>query len=161
MMMRRCYNPKDDRYYRYGERGISVCEEWQDFKNFKILALSNGYSENLSIDRINVDVGYQPDNCRWITYEQNHAEMMKDNLIKGTGIFSEESKLKSKLSNQKINGKPVKCFKDGVELCFNSRGELTDFLAVATNRSRKSVKSQVTQCLSGRCDSLGGYIIYE
>ena len=160
-MRRRCYNIEDDRYYRYGGRGIKICQDWLVFENFKNWAIANGYEDNLSIDRINVDLGYSPENCRWVTYEQNHEEMMKDNLKRGSGIFSEKSKFKSKITHRQRSGKPVKCYKDGVELEFASRGELVEHLVPILGRKHGSIKSQVTQCLSGKCDTLGGYIIYE
>lgn len=67
----RCSNPNRKEYKNYGGRGISVCEEWQnDFKTFYAWALANGYSDNLSIDRINNDGNYEPSNCRWATRKE-------------------------------------------------------------------------------------------
>jgi len=69
-MRRRCNNPKSDYYNNYGGRGIKVCKEWNDYSNFREWALSSGYLENLSIDRIDVDGDYQPSNCRWATRKE-------------------------------------------------------------------------------------------
>lgn len=69
---RRCgdKNNKD-----YGGRGITICKEWKEFENFYNWAINNGYKENLTIDRINVNGNYEPDNCRWVTqYFQNRNQ---------------------------------------------------------------------------------------
>lgn len=67
MMKQRCYNPNNKDYYNYGARGIKVCDEWKyDYLNFHNWAYSNGYNDELSIDRINVDGNYEPSNCRWV-----------------------------------------------------------------------------------------------
>lgn len=67
---RRCSDPKNNRYHIYGGRGIRVCDEWQhDFAAFLDWSLSNGYSDALTIDRIDVNGNYEPSNCRWITHK--------------------------------------------------------------------------------------------
>lgn len=64
----RCYNIACPRYKNYGGRGIKVCDEWlNDFMNFYNWAIENGYQENLTLDRINVNGNYEPENCRWIS----------------------------------------------------------------------------------------------
>ena len=66
-MKQRCYNPKNNRYHRYGGRGITVCDEWKnDFKSFYDWAISNGYRDDLSIERKNNNGNYEPKNCTWI-----------------------------------------------------------------------------------------------
>lgn len=70
-MRERCYYPKDKRYANYGGRGIAVCDEWnKDFQAFYEWAMANGYREDLSIDRIDVNGNYEPSNCRWATTEE-------------------------------------------------------------------------------------------
>ena len=64
-MRNRCYNKNDIDYPNYGGRGISICNEWSTFESFAEWALKSGYSDSLSIDRIDVNQGYCPDNCRW------------------------------------------------------------------------------------------------
>lgn len=71
---KRCNNPQDTAYPRYGGRGISVCEEWQGDKgsnNFIMWALANGYHRDLQLDRRDNDGNYCPENCRWVTAKVN------------------------------------------------------------------------------------------
>ena len=70
-MKKRCYNPKTDSYRKYGGRGIKVCEQWvNSFQTFQSWALANGYDDSLSIDRIDANGDYCPENCRWATPKQ-------------------------------------------------------------------------------------------
>lgn len=67
----RCTNPKTPEYKNYGGRGITICEEWlQNFESFYEWSINNGYRDNLSIDRIDNNGNYEPQNCRWATMEQ-------------------------------------------------------------------------------------------
>ena len=66
-MHKRCYNPNSKDYGKYGGRGIKVCEAWHDFETFYTWAMSHGYRDDLTLERVAVNRGYSPGNCRWIT----------------------------------------------------------------------------------------------
>ena len=69
-MRKRCNNNKSANYKHYGARGISVCDEWDDFVKFEKWAIEKGYEDTLSIERIDNDKGYYPENCKWITMDE-------------------------------------------------------------------------------------------
>lgn len=89
-MKQRCDNPNNKNYDRYGGRGICVCENWENNpESFFDWALSNGYREGLTIDRIDVNGNYCPENCRWADWETqavNHG-IRKDNKTGYKGIY--------------------------------------------------------------------------
>ena len=86
-MKDRCLNPKSKYYRRYGGRGITVCEEWKkDSSSFFRWALSNGYKEGLSLDRINNDGNYEPGNCRWATRTQQMNNTRTNKYMTHDGV---------------------------------------------------------------------------
>lgn len=120
----RCYYEKHPCYSNYGGRGITVCEEWKNSSDaFGNWAISHGYAEDLTLDRIDNDKGYYPDNCRWVTRKeqsQNRREVAR------------ARKITSKRSNKaliKINGET------------KTRDEWCDFYGI----SKKTVDKRIYQ----------------
>lgn len=85
-MVSRCNKPKDSSYKRYGARGITVCEEWtKDKTKFFEWAFENGYTDELTIDRIDNSKGYSPANCRWATYKEQANNTRNNHVIDAFG----------------------------------------------------------------------------
>ena len=81
-MKDRCYRKTHIHYNRYGGRGITVCPEWEhSYETFRDWALSHGYADDLSIDRIDNDKGYSPENCRWISLKIQNRNRRSNHLI--------------------------------------------------------------------------------
>lgn len=123
-MLNRCYWEKHKCYNNYGGRGITVCDEWRySSTKFGDWAIKNGYADNLSIDRIDNNKGYSPENCRWATWEMQ---------MKNRRPFSKESIGKIRRSKSaliEINGD------------FKTRNEWCDFYGI----SRKTVDKRIYQ----------------
>lgn len=96
LMKERCYNSKRKEYPNYGGRGICVCEEWKESKQFIEWALKNGYSDELTLDRVDNNGDYCPDNCRWVSQKEqmrntrsNHYVSFRDRTIPLTQLAEE------------------------------------------------------------------------
>ena len=81
-ILARCYNPNANAYIHYGARGIKMCEKWlESFTNFKEWSITNGYSDGLTIDRIDVNGDYCPENCRWVTLQEQGFNRRNNHYI--------------------------------------------------------------------------------
>ena len=105
-MKTRCYNIKCREYKNYGARGIQVCDRWLDINNF-IEDMYPSYQEGLSLDRIDVDGNYEPDNCRWATYniqQHNTRDICSNNTSGLRGVCINKNKWEAKImvSNKNI-----------------------------------------------------------
>jgi hypothetical protein len=106
-MRKRCHYEKDISFYNYGGRGIVVCEEWNGkgkYETFKIWALENGYQENLTLDRIDINGNYEPNNCRWATMVEQGANRRttKRVLCDGKEMTTREASIFTGLSIKTI-----------------------------------------------------------
>jgi hypothetical protein len=84
-MRRRCHDPKNKRYKNYGGRGIKICEEWNEYLNFRNWAMNNGYDDTLTIDRIDPNKNYCPENCRWADYKMQANNVTRNHIIQYKG----------------------------------------------------------------------------
>jgi len=87
-LKRRCYCPNRPNYKDYGGRGITICDEWlDDFATFYEWSISHGYADNLTIDRVDNNRNYEPDNCQWISRSENIAKRNKDIALKTNNSY--------------------------------------------------------------------------
>lgn len=111
-MKKRCYNTNSSAYKNYGGRGIKICDEWlNNTQNFYDWAIKNGYKDNLSIDRIDVNGNYEPNNCRWANKKVQANNTRLNHLITYNGEtknitqWAKELNISPKILNDRI----VKC----------------------------------------------------
>lgn len=116
-MKTRVNNPNRAQYYDYGGRGITICDEWEaSFEVFRDWAVSNGYSDELTLDRIDNDKGYCPSNCRWATRKQQTDNRRSDNSRKVLCI--ESGKI---YKSAKIAAKDVGCGRTNIVEALSGR----------------------------------------
>lgn len=149
-MKDRCFIKNSKSYCNYGGRGITICEEWKaSFESFRDWALNNGYSCDLTLDRINVNGNYEPSNCRWATRRQQATNKRNCHYLNYNGEtktlteWAEEcgiptntlkSKLKKGLTLKEIiknkNLFLIKIFNDNFELQLNITNSQMEILKI-------------------------------
>lgn len=110
-MKSRCYNPNSTYYKYYGKRGVLICKDWLNdeggFVNFYNWSIDNGYDESLTIDRIDVNGDYTPDNCRWVTrgVQMNNTNNNHYIVINGETKTLQEWSIVYNISDKTIRGR--------------------------------------------------------
>ena len=121
-MKDRCYNIHNLRYHRYGGRGIEVCEEWKNnFENFYNWAIKNGYSDTLTIDRIDNNGNYDGSNCRWSSIKEqcnNRSTNINITIGNSTRTLTEWCDI-FELDYRKIHARYTKNGFKGIDQLFN------------------------------------------
>ncbi len=139
-MKQRCGNPKVREYSAYGGRGITVCEEWKnDFEKFRSWALDHGYADDLTIDRIDNDKGYSPDNCRWIPQSEQYKNMQYVKKRKEIEVRWQNTSCKTEKT-------VIECKKRG-EKNMEEKKRKTRTSSAVKNRYNEKVYDRVTVCV--------------
>ena len=105
-MRQRCEKPRCSTYHKYGAKGIRVCEEWSSFERFRDWSFTNGYADNLTVDRIDPKGNYEPSNCRWVT--QKEQQNNRSNNI----ILTYNGETRSIVEWSEITEKPLRILYD-------------------------------------------------
>ena len=121
-MKARCTRKSHPQYANYGGRGISICNEWTKYSNFKLWSEGNDYTSVLTIDRIDNSKGYSPDNCRWTTHKVQNNNTRRNIIIEDTTLTlkCEELGLNSRLVQARIREQGMS-FKEATTIPENFR----------------------------------------
>lgn len=140
-MRRRCYDQNTKAYSNYGGRGVSVCDQWLDYETFKEWSLNNGYSDLLSIDRIDNNGNYSPENCRWA----DHKTQANNKSCNIKVVFNGEEGCLADISEKSgIKHKTLYCrIRNNIDMSqlFESKIKRSNAVTVSINGKEESIKS--------------------
>ena len=150
-MQYRCYNPEFEHYKYYGGKGIRICDEWLDYFKFEEWALSHGYTDNLTIERLDNEKDYCPDNCTWILSSEQAKNRTNARLLEHDGVvhsLTEWSKITG-LSVDLISSRLKSDWSVGEALDLEERD---DFRYLTYNGVRRSLKewSELTGIINSK-----------
>lgn len=178
-MKARCYNKETKSYSRYGGRGVTICKEWlDDFMNFYNWAMANGYRDDLTIERKDVNGDYCPENCCWITQKEQAKnrratlrtkdkngnevyamDVAKENGIKMSVVVARKAKgwdldkaLNTPLIQQTLKRKVS-------QISLETGNVIAEYKSIGEASRETGVgRSEISRCCSGERKKAGGYI---
>lgn len=128
-MRQRCNNPRSASYVNYGARGISICEEWNNYENFRKWALENGYSDKLSIERKDFNGNYCPENCCWADnyIQSNNRRINVKYYVDGELLTVPQISRKYNISKSVVRSRLENkwSMKDTLEIPINGKPQMT------------------------------------
>lgn len=158
-MKYRCHNKNSPFYHRYGGRGIKVCEQWlSNFKEFKNWSFNNGYRDGLSLDRIDNNKGYYPENCRWVNQtiqnrnKENNIWLTHEGRTKLLIDWSKELGIEPNILHDRIRAgwtikevltTEVRKSKAGEKIYFNGEGHTISEWAQITGLTQKAISDRL------------------
>lgn len=140
-MHERCEYQKHVQYHNYGGKGVKVCDEWSEYLPFAKWAFSNGYADNLTIDRINGNGNYEPSNCRWATVKEQQNNRATNRIIEYRGEMytltqlAEKTGINKTTLRERLNmgwdieeavNRPVRLRTKGYRMSSGARMEVTE-----------------------------------
>lgn len=163
-MKQRCYNENAVSYVNYGAKGIEVCDAWlKNSLSFYLWAISSGYTNDLTIDRIDSSLNYSPENCQWISLSENSRKSVSENREKSTGVFSESFKECAKARAKDLFGRKLRLVDcvSGEQILFDCLISAAEYIVEirALDTMPIQIKKNISACLHGKRKRVHGFYV--